>query len=391
MKSWGGTRMGLFAKRKEGYGVQTARARRGNSHPFGMLENYVPMGEGEIGLYRAIREAVPMVDAAIFKLIRLCGGVRVKCCAEAQGELDRFLETVPTGYGQVGLQSFLDCYLDSMLVCGRAVGEMVLTPEGDGLAALLCGRVEDLIIREGENPLDLRLCVRGSGTEVEELPYQRLLLFTPYQPETACPYGVSLLRSMPFLTGVLLKIYQAERVNWERLGNPRFAVICKPDGTDFDARERCDQIARAWEGAMKQTGDGSVSDFVAAGELEIKVIGADGQVMDSTAPVRQILEQLVAKTGLPPFLLGLSWSSTERMSSQQADMLTSEITAIRRSLTPVVARICRMWLRLRGCADDVQVEWEDITLQDLVEEARAGLYHAQREKLEEELRKEGCR
>ena len=37
--------------------------------------------------------------------------------------------------------------------------------------------------------------------------------------------------------------------------------------------------------------------------------------------MRQILEQLVAKTGLPPFLLGLNWSTTERMSTQQADIL----------------------------------------------------------------------
>lgn len=49
---------------------------------------------------------------------------------------------------------------------------------------------------------------------------------------------------------------------------------------------------------------------------------------DSQVPVRQILEQLVARTGIPPFLLGLSWSSTERMSAQQADLMTSEITAL---------------------------------------------------------------
>lgn len=75
---------------------------------------------------------------------------------------------------------------------------------------------------------------------------------------------------------------------------------------------------------------GAVRDFVAVGDVDIKVIGADSQVLDSEVPVRQILEQLIARTGIPPFLLGLSWSSTERMSAQQADLLTSEITAIRR-------------------------------------------------------------
>ena len=114
------------------------------------------------------------------------------------------------------------------------------------------------------------------------------------------------------------------------------------------------------------------------------VIGADSQVLDSEVPVRQILEQLIARTGIPPFLLGLSWSSTERMSAQQADLLTSEITAIRRSLEPAVRRVCRLWLRLHGWSEDLEVEWEDINLQDLVEEARAELYHAQAEQIRKE-------
>ena len=44
--------------------------------------------------------------------------------------------------------------------------------------------------------------------------------------------------------------------------------------------------------------------------------------------------------GIPPFLLGLTWSSTERMSSQQADILTSELEAYRRLLNPVIEKIC---------------------------------------------------
>lgn len=381
--------MGLFERKKPVAGAGLTQARQGEGHPFGVLESYAPLGQGEIPLYRAIREGVPIVDAAIVKLVRLCGGVRVICHPDHQRELDRFLESVPTGRGQMGIQSFLDCYLDSMLTCGRAVGEVVPDRKGRGIDALLCGRVEDVEIKEGDSPLDMTICVRGKEGRAQPLPRQELLLFTPHQPETEHPYGVSLLRSMPFMAGILLKIYQAVGVNWERMGNPRFAVVCKPDGSEFNAQERCEQVARAWAGAMKNSRDGSVSDFVAAGEVDIRVIGADGQVMDSGAPVRQILEQLVAKTGLPPFLLGLSWASTERMSSQQADLLTSEVTAIRRSLTPVVTKICRMWLRSQGYDDGLTVEWEDITLQDLVEEAKAGLYKAQTRRLEQAMTAEG--
>ena len=129
--------MGWFDRKKENPTVGLVQTRKGNGQPFWALDGYVPLGKGEIPMYRAIREAVPIVDAAIVKLVRLCGGVYVRCAPEAQVGLNRFLETVPTGRGQMGIQSFLDCYLDSMLVCGRGVGEMVLNGKGTDIAALL--------------------------------------------------------------------------------------------------------------------------------------------------------------------------------------------------------------------------------------------------------------
>ena len=378
--------MGLFQKKEPGGGGLAVQLREGGRHPFGALDGYVPLRHGEIAIYRAIREAVPIVDAAIWKLIRLTGGVMVTCRdKKAQDGLDWFLQHVNTGRGQRGLQSFLDCYLDSMLTCGRAVGEIVPDQRRTDIAALLCGNVADIEIKEGDSPLEFAIWGRDPGGMMRRLPRQELLLFTPFQPETDSPYGVSLLRSMPFLTEILLKIYQATGMNWERMGNLRFAAVYKPGDAPMDqalVHERSRQIAREWSAAMQAGKDGSVRDFVAVGDVDIKVIGADNQVLDSEVPVRQILEQLVARTGIPPFLLGLTWSSTERMSTQQADMMTSEITAIRRALEPVVERICELWLRLHGYDSRVEVDWQDINLQDLVEEARAQLYWEQARSLE---------
>ena len=375
--------MKWFEKKKPTGKPPQVQLRDWEHHPFGILDQYVPLRSGEIALYRSIREAVPILDAAIWKLVRLCGGVQIRCGdPRAQQGLSRFLATVDTGRGQQGIQSFLDQYLDCMITCGQGVGEMVLDPQGKTIAAVLCADPALVEIWEGESPLDFRLCVRENGGEPKELPWQQLLLFTPFQPEAEHPYGVSMLRSMPFLTGVLLKIYQALGQNWERVGNLRFAVVCKPDeNSPLSAQERGEQVASQWSQAMQSSRQGAVRDFVAVGDVDIKVIGADNQILDSEVPVRQILEQLVAKTGIPPFLLGLSWSSTERMSAQQADLLTSEITAIRRSLEPMLQRICRLWLRLGGYDDQVSIEWEDINLKDIVEEARAQLLHAQAEEI----------
>ena len=377
--------MGLWKGRKHTPAAPgPVQLRPAQRHPFQMIDGYVPLHQPDFSLYRAIREAVPVVDAAMLKLVRLAGGVEAVCEDKgAEEALNQFLRTVPAGWNQRGIQSFLDSYMDCLLTCGRAVGEIVPSRDGREIAAVLCGSVSHVEVKAGDSPLDQKLALRRPNGEVQVLPRQDLLLFTPYHPSPEHPYGQSLLHGMPFLAGVLLKIYQTLGENWERAGNVRFAVVYKPEeGLDQGrVQERGKLLAQRWSQAMEHTRSGSVRDFVAVGDVEIKVIGAECQIPDCQAPVRLILEQLISQTGIPPFLLGLNWSSTERMSSQQADIMTSELTALRRTLTPVVERICALWLRLHGYGCPFQVVWEEINLQDQVEEARAALYRQQAQQL----------
>lgn len=369
-------------------GAAVTQLRGGQGHPFGSLKSYIPLCGTEFRLYRSMREALPVLDAAITKLVRLVGGFTVTC-PQGQEGLQHFLQTVPCGRAQFGIHSFLSAYLDSLLLYGRAIGEMVVA--GGQLAALCWGDVSALQLEEGASPLDVTICGPDERGCLRPLPYQHLLLLTTLNPEPANPYGVSLLRSMPFLSEILLKIYHTLGVNWERAGNVRYAVVCKPTGDSFErtaAASHAETIAKEWSAAMQDSKNGVVRDFVAVGDVSVKVIGADGPILDSEIPVRQILEQLVAKTGLPPFLLGLSWSSTERMSRQQADLLTSELWAIRRAVEPALERICTLWLRLSGYACTPTVVWDEISLQDLAEEAQAGYVRAQTAQLEQEMNKE---
>ena len=350
------------------------------------LRGYVPLGTGEERIYRELREAIPVLDAAVGKLVRLSGGFSIRCRNdEAQEKLTQFLRTVPCGRGQYGIGNFLAGYLDSLLTYGRAVGEMVV---GRGKLRAVCwGDVTALEIHEGDSPLDMVLWGPGESGVMQPLPYQQLLLFTTMNPEPGSPYGVSIFRGMPFLADILMKIYQTIGSNWERAGNVRYSVICKNTG-DLDpslVQERGRRMATEWARAMEDCKNGVIRDFVAVGDVEIRVIGGEAPILDSQVPVRQILEQLVAKTGLPPFLLGLNWSTTERMSVQQADILTSELWAIRRTVQPMVEKICRTFLSLEGLDNRVEIEWDDISLQDITEEARADLYRAQAEKYRAEV------
>ena len=210
-----------WQKERSTGGETAVQLRSGGRSTFGRLESYVPLLDGETALYREVREAVPVVDAAICKLIRLTGGVRVACGNErAEQGLQRFLREVPVGRGQRGINAFLDCYLDSLLTCGRAVGEIVPDAEGREIAAVLCADVSQVEVREGDNPLEFCLCGADGGGRSVPLEYQDLLLFTPLNPEAGHPYGVSMLRSMPYLTGLLLKF----TTRWERTGTA--AAMC---------------------------------------------------------------------------------------------------------------------------------------------------------------------
>lgn len=355
-------------------------------HPFSDVRNYSPINSYEKHLYRSLREAVPIIDAAIYKIIRLVGGFKVRCSdISTQNRLNDFLANVRVNSCGVGIDSFISTYLEQLLTYGTAVGEMVLNYDGSEITALYNSSLDDVEIIAGSSPFDIKICSVSGYGECVPVKYPELVMCSAIMPEAGKVYGTSILKGLPFVSDILLKILNSIGTNWERVGNVRFAVTYKPTENDRSfSKERAMQIASEWGKAMKSR---EPRDFVSVGDVSIKVIGADNQIPDCEVPVRQILEQIVAKLSIPPFLLGLSWSSTERMSTQQADILTSELEYYRRVLEGSIRKICTMYLNLHGINDSVEIVWDSINLQDEVELAKARLYSAQAEEIEIRNRK----
>ncbi len=375
------------SKKKEEYSaVQTVRT-TAKRHPFYEINGYNPKVDVEYELYTLLREAVPIVDAAICKTVRLVGSFKVECEDKImENKLNDFISHVKVNSCENGMDSFISTYLDQMLTYGTAIGEIVPNNSQEGIAALYNASIKDVELRTNKTPLNLEVCRKDIDGKIIPLKYQDLILVSPLKPEPGKIYGTSILRGLPFVSGILLNIYNSIDANWERVGNVRFAVTYKPGpdaGEKAFARERAMQVADEWSRAMSSR-DG-VSDFVSVGDVSIKVIGADSQILDSEIPVRQMLEQIVAKLAIPPFILGLSWSTTEKMSAQQADILTSELEFYRRCLNPVIERICRKWLRFRGLSAQFKVVWDNINLQDEVEMANARLMSARAAEIEKKL------
>ncbi len=352
-----------------------------NANRLSLLSGYSSFDPISNELFRSLRESVPVIDAAIYKTVRLIGGFKIQTTDKRFDKvMEDFLKNVPADSGQISLQGFIDMYFDRLLTYGTAVAEMVT--DEDGRVVYLYNAPQNSVVLK-RNKTDFRkvdVCY-SEDFGSEPLEFQDRLVFSTLNAEAGSLTGTSILRGLPFVSSVLLKIYNAIGENWDRVGNVRFAVTYKPKDDAMSgayAKDRAMQIAEEWGSAMKSS---EVRDFIAVGDVDIKVIGADNQILDSEVPVRQMLEQIIAKMAIPPFMLGLSWSTTERMSEQQSDALTTELEHYRRVLTPVIEKICKTHLRAYGYTNDIEVVWDDIMLRDALEEANARHINAQADEI----------
>lgn len=378
--------MGIFKKSKKektNFKIQTAPTPL-YKHPFSYISSYLPISTQQLKLYESLREAVPIIDAAICKTIRLIGDFHVKCQSEkAEKELNAFLKSVPVGASCKGINAFINSYFDSLLTYGTAVGEIVTDRRGN-IFGLYNAYLDDIELRQNEGPMSVTVCTKTQGGAVPAYN-QDMICISAINPKKGSVYGTSILSGLPFVSEILLKIYNTIGVNWERTGNVRYAVTYLPNPENpGNTAENVKLIASEWSKAMAK--ESGISDFIAAGDVNIKVIGADGTILDSEIPARQMLEQIIAKLSIPPFLLGLSWSTTERMSSQQADILTSELEYYRSILNPVINKICSFWLLQNGFSPEFEIDWNCINLQDEVELANARHTNAQAAILEAQLK-----
>lgn len=361
----------------------------------------------EFDLYDALKGSIPIIEGAIQKIVRLMGEFRLviepqsplfaddfekSLYEDAQGLLDDFSESVPVGISATGLHSFIDGYLDSLLTYGSAVGELL--KECGRVKGLCNAPIRELLVGQGDSPITPKYYRRNPADSKKPIPlsYQDRIIFTAINPPAQTPYGVSILRGLPYISRILLGIYKSIGQNFERVGNVRYAVTYKPaDENDrIYAKDRAQQIAREWAAGMSAATAGEIRDFIAVGDVDIKVIGAENQILDTQVPVRLLLEQLVSKLSIPPFLLGLSWSSTERMSAQQVDILTSELDFFRRCLDAPLRKIAMAFLDGEGILEalgkcKVKIYWDSVNLQDETELADARLKIAQAAALEWEL------
>lgn len=363
-------------------------SRRSYDDPLGLGPGKVLDAAVDLKLYDAIVKAMPFVDRALRTFSRMIVPFDIECENQSTQEgLEEWLELCRIGYLFRGVNAFSRPYVRQVLQYGKSAGEVVLAASKRDVESLQVISAKKLRLLKDPQAGLLIGEDKGLG-KIEAFENQELFIYSALNTEGDNPHGVSLLRSIPFVADIALRMENAIRQMWQRHGAPSFFihVEAKPEVaiTDERLKEIQASVESDWHDSQTaRYNQEGIMDFVAATQMSMTfhAIGADVKELTFDIPFRALQEQIVSSVELAPFMLGLQWSTTERLSQQQADGIIGSIGDIRAELQPDFLHVLDWVQRTRGLRGKVRIKWAKVNLQDAVETARAELFAVQAAKL----------
>jgi len=340
----------------------------------------------------ALREAIPIFDAMIDRLVTLDGVPLIEGDDTALvAEIQQWAKSVRVNDVQKGLTSFTHAMRNEVHEQGFSLPEFGYSPDGNDIVklsvpdskALHCSRQQDGRLSWFFNPLVVAPRYNGMQTVLESRQSPNVLssyfsnmgfrplnmsnkAYMAYTVENSNPYGVSRLRSMPFVAKALATLQNGIANTHERFGDPSYHIAYKAGGkvAPDELVKRQKDLAAGLSETIQAKRDGKSVEFATAvdkdSDVVIKVIGADGQVLDIETPARHLLEQVVGKSGLAAWMLGLHFSTSERLAKFQSEIVKQESDTRTSMEGELLEDLVERLLRARGRTWSNEV----ITLED---------------------------
>jgi len=319
------------------------------------------------------------VDVGISKLVRLVGDFDFVGDTKLVEELTDWKRKVRVNWFGRGISSWINELSDSTLCTGMGFSEIVPVKSLTDIHRLKTCRTEDFRFmrgKEGDITLGTYDANRFQPVPIEHMEWVSYLAF---DQRDGHPQGYSLLYSLPFVSQIFIRMEKSwDNYTW-RIGDPTFMTVVKGgEGQDsaVEVKGIAESISEQVTSIMQKRRVGQTGDLTGwiphGGDVTVSMLGAEGKMLDFEIPIHTILEQIVAKTGLPPFMLGISWSTTERMSTHQADMIVSNVKWQRKRIEPIIEQAVNAYLTFQGKAGaEWGIEWHEVNLQDEVEQAKS--------------------
>lgn len=390
-----------------------------NTQPLGpyqdALGGWVPR-QGNPYLYEALREAVPVIDGGIDRLISVDGIIDVEGGSDRLvAEIHEWMAAVPVNDTEYGLQAFYASQGNELYEQGFTVGEMIMGARGRDVAGLRVADSKGVVYVRAEDrmrvfyhPPSVPLNRRADGLDqVETILQGRArqssvsaltnwgfveldalqLVSAVHKPEADNPYGTSVMRSLPFVAQILVKMQNATGRVWERFGDPIFHISYATKNAKLgeeEVRKRAGVIATDLGKAMAAKSRGQSVDLAtgtgASDTVTIDVVGAEGEALQLEMPAKHMLEQITAAFGMPTWMLGIQGATVQGQSEQQAILVLQDAKTRFVRRRPGLERVVATMLRSRGRtwkAGDWAVVQRLPNLMDVVREAQAAFLRAQ--------------
>jgi len=370
-----------------------AQTRESWESPFvTQFNSYEPLRHN-LDLYDVMREAIPILDVTVQKLIRLIGNFRIETFGNDNLKkfLDDFITNVQVNWFGQGFNSWIVQLSESALAKGMGFGEVVPLASMTGVHRLKIAKANHFRFVKDGNGLALGYISQQNFTPVK-IQKQEFIHYLAFDLRDGEPQGYSLFYSLPFVSQIFIRIEKAIENQIWRVGDPSFLIVVEggAQASDRLVASLASKIQDQVTNVMQDRRQGKTRDIHAGAPFEtkvhVKVLGGDSEIMNLEIPIHTILEQIISRTGFPPFMFGLyKWTSTERMSTHQNDMIVSNIESYRAMLDPVITKVIDTALILNGYVGAKwKHEWNPVNLMDEVEQAKAR--HLNAAALEKELK-----
>jgi len=340
--------------------------------------------------YEVLREKIPIFDAAINRLVSLNGTVKIiGDNAKLVSELEDIALNIPVNDHQKGINAFQSCHSNEAFEQGFAYGEMIATRDLKDIAELRVADSKFVVFRlnkEGRSepwyryvdalantnrfypgnqnnimqalnrPLESPFASTsfiGGQWEAKLNPNNKIYL--SFNNENTDPHGVSIMRSTEFVASILATIQTSFQHAFRRWGDPIYHVdykTSKKNLGDGTLKERREELEAKFAAVQRAKSLGQSVDLVTAhdpdSEVSIKVIGADGKFIPAQIPLQHLMEQITAKTGLPPWMYGIYFGAAAGTPKLEIENVLQDTKVRQFAMMPEYIRIFSNILALRG-------------------------------------------
>ena len=385
--------------------------------------------------YEVMREALPIIGAAIRRLASLTGTLQVDGDkGKIVDELREFFTFVQVNDFQIGIQAFLDNLQNEVFEQGFAFAEKVWTKNRKDIRQLRVGDSKFIFFKNDDKgniyatmrpkPWP-RIGLYDPSLRMHQLIDPHLLsgvwsslgyypvwapmeipldltnkIYLCFHGQNQDPYGESLLSGMEFVSQLLATIINQDKNVFERYGDPSYNVQLQTSGKDLsgadnsgvpNAQKRAEQLRTDFDAVMRRKRKGLSGDFINVidkdSKLVISVIGADGKaLLQVESSYRMCVEQIISKTGLQPWMLGISSGRQAGAVDDPESALVMQDAELRKAvILPHLQIMARELLRARGRTwkeGDFVLSLVSPNLHNIQQAAQARFLNAQAELME---------